>query len=82
MEWVAEVPKLSTRCLVPKYEYLKLLSIVIKGQLLHPYQIQTVQDLSPLDPDKRLDSCQFINVQRTENVNFGRESVFTDEKMQ
>lgn len=73
-------PKLSVRPLglelaVPK----STVHEVIREQLLHPYHVQTVQELLPIDPERRLDFCHFIQNQRNQDPNFHRKILFTDE---
>lgn len=80
LERVAEDPKLSTRRLGLEVGVSKnVVNRVLQEQLLHPYHIQSVQDLLPPDLDLRLDFCRFINEQRAQNVNFSRNILFTDE---
>lgn len=80
LERVAEDPKLSTRNLGFEVGVSNnVVNRVLKEQQLYPYHIQSVQELLPVDSDLPLGFCRFINEQRTQNVNFVRNILFTDE---
>lgn len=80
LDRVEEDPKISTRRLGLELQVPKsIVHDVLKEQLLHPYHVQQVQDLLPIDPERRLAFCQFIQDQRIQNANFSRKILFTDE---
>lgn len=80
LERVEEDPKISTRRLGHQLEVSKdVIHTVIKEQLLHPYHLQKVQELLPLDYEARLTFCQFIQSQRIRDPDFSKSILFTDE---
>jgi Transposase. len=80
LEQVAQDPSTSTRRLSSQIGVSKnVVQKVLKEQMLYPYHIQRVQELLPPDRDMRLQFCQFIMQKRTENLNFVRTILFTDE---
>lgn len=80
LDRVEENPKTSTRHIglelaIPK----SVVNEVINEQLLHPYHIQKIQELLPIDPESRLTFCNFIQNQIAETPDFHRKILFTDE---
>lgn len=77
---VEEEPNISTRQLEHELEVPKtIVNDILKEQFLHPYHIQTVQELLPIDPPQRLLFCQFIRNRRLHDLNFSKKILFTDE---
>lgn len=77
---VEENPEVSTRHVALQVGVSKnVVHRVLKDQLLHPYHVQTVQELLPIDPDARLAFCRSIQERRAEDINFHKKILFTDE---
>lgn len=80
MARVEEEPSISTRQVERELAVPKtIVNDILQEQLLHPYHVQPVQELLPIDPTQRLLFCQFIRNSRIHYLNFGEKISFTDE---
>lgn len=80
LDTLEEHPEESTRGLSRQMGVSKdVVHRVIKEQLLHPYHLQSVQELLPADFELRLTFCRFIQERRAEDIHFHNKILFTDE---
>lgn len=80
LQRLEDEPSLSTRTLSRQLGVSKnSVHRVARQYQLHPYHLQPVHELLPLDYNARLVFCRFIQQQNTEDLNFINNILFTDE---
>ncbi|CAG9835855.1 unnamed protein product [Diabrotica balteata] len=80
LEIIEEVPGTSTRVIAVQINVPHLrVCRHLKDQLHKPYHLTTVQELLVEDYPKRIGFCDWLLMEYTQNVNFIRNILFTDE---
>lgn len=79
---VIDEPNISIRRISTRLDLAK--SFVFKTlhqEVLHPYHLQSVQNLEPGDAEHRLAFCQWLLQQHRQNRDFGRDILWSDESI-
>jgi transposase len=80
MEQIVETPKISTSQLALNHD-VSITSIrrVLRKEKAHPYKVQLIHELTEDDPDKRMEFCEILQNQITNNPAMLRNILFSDE---